>query len=195
MSGDAFVRSMQRSGSRRWASGDLLVQQKLGAATELSDLVTAGRAPVLRVTVVCTPGGSPHLHSALLAIDVPGEHPRDFIRGQIRVPIEIHTGRMAHGIWFLRPQERFSMLPWNKSPLLGREMPHFEKAIEIVLSATSLIGRLAIVNWDLIVTPDGAVILEGNTCGDWILTNLSAAENLPTDPLAPLLSRWEIRTN
>ena len=60
----------------------------------------------------------------------------------------------------------------------------------MALQAMVLLPGLPLVNWDLMLTPEGPVILEGNTCGDWILTNLSALQEMDTARLEPLLRRW-----
>jgi hypothetical protein len=132
---------------------DLLVQTRLCAAPELADLVTDGAPPVLRLTTARLPGDAAFLHSALLSIDVPGERPRDFMRGQIRVVIDPVTGCMESGIWFLRPGERYPRLPWNGAPLAGRRRPCLEQALEMALRAIDLVPDLPLVNWDLIPTP------------------------------------------
>lgn len=169
---------------------DLLVQTRLFAAPELADLVSSGTAPVLRLTTARNPGEAPFLHGALLSIDVPGEAPRHFIRGQVRVPINVVTGSMASGIWFLHPGVRYDHLPWNQAQLIDRSLSGLHKSVEIVLQAMALFPCLPLVNWDLILTPAGPVILEGNTGGDWILTNLSSLQQIETVDLAPLLRRW-----
>jgi hypothetical protein len=194
MSGDAFVRSVRRAGSSHPLPADLLIQLQLSAAPELADFVTEGRPPVLRVTIARHPGETPFLHSAFLAVDVPGEHPRDFVRGQIRFPVDTTTGRMGNGVWFQQPAVRFASLPWNRARLAGREITGFQEAVDIVLRATALIAPLAIVNWDLIVTASGPVILEGNTGGDWILTNLASVGEIGAVSLVPLLQRWGVRS-
>lgn len=172
------------------AAGDLLVQTRLTATVCMSDLAESGTAPVLRLTTARRPGEAPFLHSALLSIDVPGEHPRNFIRGQIRIPVHPLTGRMGPGLWFLNPRERYGSLPWNGARLEGRALPGFQRSVNIALQAMSVVPGLPLVNWDLILSPDGPVILEGNTVGNWILTNLAAAHGMPAVPLIPLLKSW-----
>ena len=146
--------------------------------------------PLLRLTTARNPGELPFLHSALLAFDVPGERPQNFIRGQIRVPVDPRTGLMGAGIWFLYPGVRYAVLPWNQAPLTGSPVQDFRRAAEMVLQAMALVPGLPVVNWDLMLTPRGPIILEGNTCGDWILANLSAVQGMATIPLVPLLQRW-----
>jgi hypothetical protein len=171
-------------------SDDLLVQTRLFAAPELADLAASRVAPVLRLTTARNPGEAAFLHSALLSTEVPGERARGFIRGQMRAPVNVATGCIGPGIWFLHPGERYSRLPWNQAPLADRPMPGLRCGVEMVLRAMALFPGLPLVNWDLIVTHSGPVILEGNTCGDWMLTNLSTVHGLQTVPLVPLLRRW-----
>jgi Sugar-transfer associated ATP-grasp len=169
---------------------DLLIQTRLNAAPEMDDLATFGAAPVLRLTTARSPAGTPFFHSGLLSINAPGERPRNFIRGQIRVPVCIATGCMALGIWFRYPGQFYRHLPWNGAPLADRAVPELGHAVEMALQAMSLFPGLPLVNWDLIITASGPVILEGNTAGDWILTNFSSVQGIETQPLAPLLRRW-----
>jgi hypothetical protein len=189
MTGTEFLRRRQPLPS----ADELLVQTRLCATPELADLATSGAAPVLRLTTARYPGETPFLHSALISITVPGEQPRHFIRGQIRVAINATSGLMGPGIWFLHSRERYLKLPWNGAPLAGRAMPCLDLAVEMAMRAMALVPGLPLVSWDIIVTHSGPVILEGNTCGDWILTNLSIAQGIETIPLAPLLNRWAQR--
>lgn len=171
------------------ALDDLLIQDRLTAAPELADLAADG-PPVLRLTVAREPGGAPFLHSALLCIGVPDRNPRNFVHGQLWVPVDPVVGRLRQGIWFARPDERFARLPWNAAPLAGRDMPGFTVAVAMTLRAMAVLPGLPLVNWDLIPSPAGPVVLEGNTAGNWILTQLGAVDGPAGPPLAPLLRRW-----
>jgi hypothetical protein len=97
---------------------------------------------------------------------------------------------MKPGIWFLHTGARYRSLPWNEAPLAARALPAFDHAVRVVLDAMALLPGLPLVNWDVIVTSMGPVILEGNTGGDWILTNFSTLDGMNIVPLAPLLDRW-----
>jgi hypothetical protein len=171
------------------AGPDLIVQERLFAADEIADLASDGVAPVLRLTTARVPGGAAFLHSALISIAVPGERPRNFIRGHIRAAVG-PDGRMSEGIWFAQPARRFRTLPWNSAAVAGRLLPEFTPAVRSALAAMELVPDLALVNWDLILTARGPLILEGNTCGNWILTNLGAAVGIGSLPLEPLLREW-----
>jgi hypothetical protein len=186
MSGTDFLRRKPATAG----SDDLLVQARLQPARELADLAACGAAPVLRITTAREPEGTAFVHSALLSISVPGESPRNFLTGHVWVPIDPATGFMGPGIRFSQADRRYLHLPWSQAPVADRAMPRLRDAIEMVLRATALYPGLPLMNWDVIVTEAGPVILEGNTCGDWILTNLSQVQRLETVALGPLLSRW-----
>ncbi len=174
----------------RLANDDLLVQEYLAAAPDLTDFAPDGNPPVLRLTTARMPQAEPVLHSALLCIDVPGENPRHFIRGQLRIPVDPVRGCLGAGIWFRTPGQRYAHLPWSKAPVTGRRLPAFASARGMVLRAMALFPGLPLVNWDLILTPRGPVLLEGNTSGDWILTNLPVAQGLGGTSLVSILSAW-----
>ena len=172
---------------------DLLVQARLTSAPDLADLVTNERPPILRLTTARAPGAVPFFHSALLSVDVPGENPGRFISGQLRVPVDPASGRLAKGLWFRRPGERYARLPWSGALLADRLLPAFDSAARMALEAMTLLPELPIVNWDMVLTPTGPVFLEGNTSGDWILTNLAASQGLACVPLTPILEAWRIK--
>jgi len=172
------------------AGEDLLVQARVVPVPELADL-TAARAPVLRLTTARDPSSLPFMHSALLTIAVPDENPRHFVRGQLHVPVVPQTGRLVRGIWFLHAGERFASLPWNGAPIADRLLPGFARAAAMAIEAMALFPGLPLVSWDVILSADGPVILEGNSRGDWILTNLGAIDRSERS-LPALLRSWAI---
>lgn len=169
---------------------DLLVQDRLTARLDLADPAADGRAPVLRLTSACAPGQPPFLHSALLNIPVPGRDSRHFLHGEIHAPINPADGRIACGVSFARPQERLTALPWNGAPLAGRDISGFFDAVAMASVAAAMIPPLPLVNWDFILTDDGPVLLEGNSAGNWILTNLAGRYDLDAGSPGPLLAAW-----
>ncbi|MFD1627831.1 sugar-transfer associated ATP-grasp domain-containing protein [Azospirillum griseum] len=172
------------------ATDDLLVQDRLTARLDLADLADAGRAPVLRLTSARAPGQPPFLHSALLNIPVPGRDSRHFLHGEIHAPINLTDGRIACGVSFARSQERLTALPWNGARLAGREISGFFDAAAMALIAAAVIPPLPLVSWDFIMTDDGPVLLEGNSVGNWILTNLAGRYDLDAGSPGALLAAW-----
>lgn len=174
------------------ARDDLLIQLQLDAAPDLADLATAGAgaAPVLRLTIARAPGGAPVLRSALLCIAVPGRNARSFLHGHLYVPVDPADGRMGHGIAFTHAGQSFPQLPWNGAPLAGRPITGFDRAVAMTVHAMELVPGLPLVNWDLILTTDGPVILEGNSGGNWILTNIAETQFPKNESITGILLRW-----
>ncbi len=169
---------------------DLLVQERLVAAQEVADLAVNGRAPVLRLATARLPGQAPFLHSALLTLAVPGRNPRHFLEGAVHAPVDPAEGRLVAGLTLAAPQTRLDRLTWNGALLAGRSVPGFAQAAAMVLRAMAALPPLPLVHWDLIPTEAGPVLLEGNSCGNWILACLPGLHGLEACPLPPLLARW-----
>lgn len=169
------------------ANDDLLVQDRIAAAPDLADLTTNSRAPVLRIATARAMEGKPFVHAANLAIQVPRENPRDFLRGQLRAPVDIASGRLGPGLSFREAGRRFERLPWNEAPLAGRPLDAWPAVAAMALRAMELVPDLPLVAWDIIPSAEGPVILEGNTGGNWILTCLGAG----TRDLVGLLQEWQ----
>lgn len=169
---------------------EILIQEYLRSSSVLPGNDDGKRPAVLRLTTAREPEGRPFVHSVVLVIPVPHRRPRDFLCGAIYVPVDPDDASLSGGLLFARARERLDTLPWNGAKLAGCKVPAFAEAVAAVLTAMDAIPPLPLVNWDMIPTDSGPVLLEGNTGGNWILTNLPAVYGLTRAPLVPLLARW-----
>lgn len=170
---------------------DLLIQERVPAHPALENLSQGGRAPVLRLVTARYPGARPFLHSALMAVSVPGQNPANFLEGTVFAPVDSATGTIAHGLLLARPRDRLSVLPWNAVALEMRKVPDFDEAVCAALCAMTALPGLPVVHWDVILSSDGPVMLEGNVSGNWILASLPEREDLAVCGLAHVLSTWK----
>ncbi|HEV7289955.1 sugar-transfer associated ATP-grasp domain-containing protein [Sphingomonas sp.] len=170
---------------------DLLIQERVRAHPALENLSQGGRAPVLRLVTAQYPGAQPFLHSALMAIGVPGQNPANFLEGTVFAPVDSATGTMAQGLLLARPRDRLRVLPWNGVALENRKVADFNEAVRAALSAMTALPGLPVVHWDVIVSSDGPVMLEGNVGGNWILASLPERAGLAVCDLAHVLSAWK----
>jgi hypothetical protein len=184
------VEALMRRVSAAVSEDDILVQEMLAAREDLRDLTDGDRAPVLRLTTAREPGGVPFLHSALLEIAVPGRIQRDFINGTVHVPVDPRTSTLGCGLSFAAPGTPLPRLPWSGAPLAARRLHRFDDAVTAVLDATLLFPGLPVLTWDVMLPSRGPVVLEGNSAGNWILTNLPATQKLAAADLVPILSQW-----
>jgi len=169
---------------------DLLVQQRLVATPDLSDLSADGRAPVLRLVTARRPGEEPFLHSATLTMAIPGHRSSNFLHGALHAPVDPATGRLSAGLCLAEPGERVETLSWNGAPVAGRRLDSFGEAVAMTLRATAALPPLPLVHWDMILTSTGPVMLEGNSSGNWIMANLPGVYGLAACALPPLLACW-----
>lgn len=57
---------------------------------------------------------------------------------------------------------RYKYHPLSKKAFKGFKIPYFEEAKELVLNASKVVPEIKVVGWDVAITPDGPVIIEGN---------------------------------
>lgn len=170
---------------------DLLIQERVCAHPALENLAQGGRAPVLRLVTARYPGARPFLHSALMALSVPGQNPANFLEGTVFAPVDCATGTMVQGLLLARPRDWLSVLPWTGVALENSKVPDFDDAVHAALSAMAALPDLPVVHWDLIISSDGPIMLEGNVSGNWIVASLPEREGLAACNLAHVLSAWK----
>jgi hypothetical protein len=185
MSVSAFASRLSAQASE----GPILVQPFLEPNASIRD-ISPQAPPWLRITVYRTPGGTPRMLSGMLVLptkDQGGEAPPTT---QLVVPIDPQNGALSHGLLWKRPRERFAVVPWNGVRLAGRAVPEWDQAYRLALHGSTLLPKLPVIGWDVLVTSEGPIVAEANT---WIA--LSSAElwyfeaNAPS-PLMGVLSRW-----
>ena len=149
------------------ADDDLLVQQCLTGVPDIADLGTAeGAPPVLRIVTAREPDGQPFAHSGWMAIRVPGEVPTHPLRDALRAPISMATGSLLPAYWLGAPRMRFERSPWHQAQIAGRVLPGFCAAADAAVTAARAFPGVPIIGWDVILTNDGPVVLEGNSGTD-----------------------------
>lgn len=87
-------------------------------------------------------------------VDAYGLHgPVDCNTGKLRIPFE--SGDVTkHETYFAHPV--------TGEKILGFQIPFFEEAKKLVLDASLVIPEVRYIGWDVAITPNGPVIIEGN---------------------------------
>ena len=89
----------------------------------------------------------------------------NWTQGGLSAPIDLETGVLGKAARL--PQEEsklqwFSQHPDTGAPIEGRATPHWPEIVDVVHRAAKAISFLEYVGWDVIVGPDGPVVLEAN---------------------------------
>lgn len=87
-------------------------------------------------------------------VDVYGMHsPIDLETGEVKYPF--HSGDTTSDIFYTEH-------PYTGKPLTGFKVPLWEETKDMILKAAMVVPQLRYVGWDVAVTPNGPLIIEGN---------------------------------
>ena len=85
--------------------------------------------------------------------------------GGMIAPIDLETGMLgaATDDGLTVPGTRWERHKENNSPIEGRILPCWEETMELVRSAHKLFPHRLLIGWDVLITDQGPMILEGNS--------------------------------
>lgn len=96
----------------------------------------------------------------------------NFCSGGMTCDIDLNTGVLSHGISRLgemdRRMKKFDFHPDTGAQITGKRIPDWETIKSGVLALTNKVPYLNFVAWDVLLTPEGYCIIEGNAssgCG------------------------------
>lgn len=135
------------------AHGDVLAQPRLATHPALAALAGNDDAITVRVITRRTDAGSTGVMAILEApIGRAGLH--------VLWPIDVADGAVGTTTWDGRPA---SLLEDVSVPESGLRVPEWDALLHDSCRAHQLVGALALIAWDWVVTPHGARLLEGNS--------------------------------
>jgi hypothetical protein len=125
--------------------------------------LTPGALCTVRILTFRMPGGRARALLAAYRMAV-GDAPADnFHFGGIITAVDLATGRLGASLrrqqHVLVPIERH---PDTGTPIAGTELPHWPEAVALAERALDLSRGIPLVGWDVAITDDGPVLIEGN---------------------------------
>lgn len=109
--------------------------------------------------------------------------------GGIAASVDLRSGVLGSARRVYRNSRLYAYHPGSGAPIRGRELPFWDEAKALAIRAhETAFPELALVGWDIGLTDDGPVIIEGNWTPS--LRSLQAASGIPTgrSPLGELLT-------
>jgi hypothetical protein len=84
--------------------------------------------------------------------------------GGIAAAVDLATGTLgrATDLGLRTTSQWHERHPTTGAPILGRGLPHWPAALELVRRAHALIGDRVVVGWDVAILEDGPCLVEGN---------------------------------
>jgi Sugar-transfer associated ATP-grasp len=147
-------------------SGDrsMLIQQWLKNHDGLCDLAKDSLLTI-RVVTCMNEDDQPEACLAMLRLLVILEPDWQYLPdGEYAAPIDLKTGRLGKfaGDSMSTSPLRYDNHPANNARIVGRVMPEWPSIIALAVKAQSAFPHRLMIGWDIALTPDGPVLLEGN---------------------------------
>jgi glutathione synthase/RimK-type ligase-like ATP-grasp enzyme len=142
--------------------GTWLVQQRLTNHPDMADIAINALATV-RLTTVFNEHGEPEVVTSVLRFPSKSESRVDNIKaGGLMAPIDPVTGTLGAACRG-RGVEEFERHPISNAAVAGRVLPNWNEAVSLGKRAhREAFPEYTLVGWDVALTADGPVILEGN---------------------------------
>ena len=82
--------------------------------------------------------------------------------GGMAAPVDIKSGVIA-GVGANKAGETYEIHPMTGTRIPGTQIPYWEEAKKMCLDAMKVVPQVRFVAWDVAITPDGPVFIEGNS--------------------------------
>lgn len=128
-------------------------------------------------------GGGPFIAAAVQRIGCRRSEPADnWTRGGLSAPIDLDSGRLGRATRLPDGdvKEWFSDHPDTGAQIEGAHVAHWQEIRELVMHSAEVLSFMEYVGWDIVITPDGPLVLEANI--NTGLNVLQSHEPLLADP-------------
>lgn len=163
-------------------SGQTLVEEKIKQHDKMSSLHAESINTIRIVTILND--GKVHIVAQILRMGQNKSVIDNITSGGIYAPVN-SEGVITHPAFCDKTGENFSVHPTTRVYLLGFQVPFYKEAIEMVTEIACAEKDMGYVGWDVAITPDGPLIVEGNNLPSYeIMQNYVHRDNdiglLPT---------------
>lgn len=141
------------------ATGQTLVEEKISQHEMMATLHPSSLNTIRIVTL--KKDNEIHILSRILRMGQSGAVIDNITSGGIYAPVD-ENGEISHPGFCDKTGECFQVHPTTKVYLPGFKIPCFDQAIKMVKDIATAETMMNYVGWDVAITPDGPVIVEGN---------------------------------
>ena len=114
----------------------------------------------LRIVTIRNDAGG-HILYAYLRIGNGGRPVDNLHSGGMFAPIDLETGRIQYPAYD-KERRTYEKHPMTGVEIPGLQIPLWEQAKELCLKASEVVPRMRYVGWDVAITPERPVLVEGN---------------------------------
>lgn len=121
----------------------------------------------VRVVTLVNSQNQVHVQHAILRLGRKGGVADNWAKGGISVAIDTQTGRLGRGVF--KPHYGgawVSVHPDTETCFEGQTIPEWHAILDVCKRASIMFSGIRSAGWDIALTPDGPVIIEGNAAWD-----------------------------
>ena len=143
------------------AGEDVIVEE---CVVQHPDLVLEGHSVnTIRIVTMLDAKGTPHILTAALRCGVGDAVVDNFSAGGVGYPINIEHGLIdTFGVQITNRHVPILIHPGTDIVMVGRKIPYWQEVIDMIKDAATVLPQLRYVGWDVAVTSQGPLIIEGN---------------------------------
>ena len=158
---------------KTFTNTNYIIQERVVQHPQMNRLCSTA-VNTIRLLTIITPNEEILAVRAGLRVGREGSSVDNCAKGGIFVGIDMNTGKlMKKGI--IKPPYGSTIYqhPDNGIVLEGFEIPFFKEAVEMAKELHSKLYRIHSVGWDIAITPEGPIFIEGNSL--WEVSGTQAA--------------------
>lgn len=183
---DELLAQLKQLFSKR--SGVWIVQPKILPHSGLGDLAL-NALPTIRITTIFNEDGVPEPANAVLRFPSdPGAQVDNMKAGGILSSVDVETGTLGLACKGYGGGD-YEVHPVTGATIPGRQVPMWEEAKALTVAAhAQAFGDYALVGWDVAISSDGPILIEGNSKPGVLMPQRSCRRGLGTMRYGQLLA-------
>ncbi len=149
-----------------------LIQERVIQHAEL-DRLNASSLNTARLISFLTKKGDCQIQAAIMRIGRQGKVIDNWSRGGVAAAVDVETGILGSGV--LKAEDGVHLVeshPDSGERLAGFQVPFWRESVELVGQMARHFSGVKSIGWDVAITPEGPVLIEGNN--RWGLRSLQA---------------------
>jgi len=148
-----------RLGRSKW---NWVVQPRVPTNPALADIALSA-LPTVRIVTIVNESGAPEVVSATVRVaSDPDAHVDNMKAGGILAPVDLETGALGVGCKGYGGGD-YETHPVTGAPITGRILPQWTESKALAIRAhAEAFSEYRIIGWDVAMTEDGPLLLEGN---------------------------------
>jgi glutathione synthase/RimK-type ligase-like ATP-grasp enzyme len=141
------------------AKGNYLAEEFIVQHDKLNEL-NPSSVNTLRIVTIYSEGKG-HVVYAFIRIGNSDRPVDNLNAGGMCAPIDVNTGIITH-VGYDKDRITYKSHPKTGCPIEGFEIPRWQEAVDMCVTAAERVPQMGYVGWDIAMTNNGPVMVEGN---------------------------------